>query len=333
MKWARPEISVIVLNWNGKNWLKKCFDSLKNQTFRDFEVILVDNASFDGSVEYIKKHFSWVKLIQHKENLGYAKANNNAVKNTLGKYLFFLNCDTWLDKNCLRNLWEQTERKEGIFAPQQMSYDQKKFLSCGMGCDIFGYPGSKREGRKPFYADGAALFVKKDLFNILGMFDEKTFFSYEDADLSWRALLLGYDIIPVPQAVVYHEIGATLTGGDIKDKGYSTAIWRRYLGERNNLRNILKNYHFLTLLWILPLYLSINLTEIILFLVTGRLKVIRDCYLKAWWYNIINFGDTWRWHRRIRSKRKVNDWQILKRMEWKVEKLAVFKRVGIPQFR
>lgn len=321
------------MNFNCKNYLKKCLDSLSSQSCQDYELFIVDNASTDGSLEYLKTLDPNITIIANRKNLGYAKANNEAVKYVGGEYLFFLNCDTWLDKNCLKNLLRRVEKNEGIFTPKQMSYDGRSFISCGLGCDIFGYPCSIHRDKKLFYADGAALFIKKDLFVELGMFDERTFFSFEDIDLSWIALLQGYNVIPVQDAIVYHASGGTLKGGLIKGSKYITNIWRRYLGERNNLRNILKNYHLFTLFWILPLYLSINLAEMLLFSFIGKFKVVKNCYLKAWWYNILNFPDTWKQHREIQKKRKIGDWEIFKRMEWKIAKFQVLRKVGIPKFK
>ena len=98
------DISVIILNWNGRRWLKNCYESLREQTFKNFETILVDNASSDDSIEFTRKFFPEVKIIANNKNLGYAEANNKAASRALGRYLLFLNNDTKLHHKCLEEI-------------------------------------------------------------------------------------------------------------------------------------------------------------------------------------------------------------------------------------
>lgn len=328
---SEPLVSVIVLNWNGKVWLKNCFTSLGKQTFKNFETILVDNASQDSSVEYTKENFPWVKLLQNKRNLGYTGANNVAARAARGKYLFFLNNDTKLAENCLKKLVRRCETDDGIgvCACRQLSYNGEKELNTGLACDILGYPniGSL------FYADGASLFIRRELFIRLGGFDPKHFIFREDLDFCWRVWLSGHKVAAAPEAVVYHESGGSFVGGAQKERSYTTTIGRRYLGERNDIRNLIKNYSLKTLFWIIPLYLLINLGEIIMFLLLGKFKVVFGVYLRAYSYNIVNFPDTWRLHRKVQGMRKVGDKFILGKMQKQVNKFIGLRRIGIPKFR
>lgn len=332
----QPQISIILLNFNGKKYLKRCLDSIENQTFKNFEVIIIDNGSTDNSKNEIWKKYSHYQIIDNPTNLGFAKANNAGVALARGEYLFFLNIDTHLKKDCLEKLMAAAKEEE-IFNPCQMSYDEKEFISCGVGLDIFGYPYSLEKNfldpkQVPFYADGAALFISKDFFNFLQGFDESTFLFHEDIDLSWKARLVGKEIIRIPEAVVFHVSGGILEGGAIKGKEYITNHFRRYLGERNNIRNLLKNYSLTTLLWILPLYWLINLGEILFFTLTFNFRAVWG-YLKAWLWNLTYLPDTISKRREIQPKRKVSDWEIQKKMLHSSAKFKIFLKIGGPKFR
>lgn len=136
----------------------------------------------------------------------------------------------------------------------------------------------------------------------------------------------------MPEAVVYHYSGGSLPGGAAKNARYETNHFRRYLGERNMLRNLLKNYSASSLLWVLPTYVIVNIAEMLLFAVIGRVDVAYRCYLKAWWWNITQLHDTLRQRRIIQSSRTVNDREILRHMELTIGKFHALRRMGIPQF-
>ncbi len=103
-------VSIIIPNWNGKDLLADCLGSLNKQTFKDFEIILVDNGSSDDSIEYISNHFPKTKVIKLDKNYGFAKAINSGVKNSMAKYVVFLNNDTEVDKSWLENLVKCAEK-------------------------------------------------------------------------------------------------------------------------------------------------------------------------------------------------------------------------------
>lgn len=115
------KISIMVLNWNGKKYLKDCFTSLENQTYSNFEIVLIDNGSKDGSLEYVKSNFPEVKILALGKNLGFAEGNNKGIKSAKGKYVFILNNDTKVDKNCLEKLVEvaESDDRTGMWAPQR----------------------------------------------------------------------------------------------------------------------------------------------------------------------------------------------------------------------
>lgn len=328
-----PVVSIIILNWNELRFLKNCFTSLEKQRCKDFETIFIDNASLDSeeTIRLVKREYPQFRIIQNKKNLGYAAANNAGVEQAQGEYLLFLNADTKLDPDCLLELLHSARRnkKVGIWTCRQLSYQGDFKLNDGSAYDLLGTPCVG----KIFYADGASLFISSALFKRLGGFDATYFLVAEDIDLCWRARLLGYDIKCNTKAIVYHESGGSFIGGAKKGQHYFTSIWRRYLGERNNFRNLLKNYSLFMLFLIIPLYLLVNIAEIVLFTIIGRWNVARGAYLKAWGYNLTHLGPTLRKRREVQKMRKVSDWRILKKMAWKFGKLDGFLRTGLPRFK
>ena len=331
------KVSIIILNYNGENFLDKCLTSIKEQTYSNIETILFDNVSQDQGVALVEKKHPWVKVIRSTENLFFAKGNNEAAKHAHGDYLFFLNNDTWLDPRCIEELVEAISEGAGAYAPKIMNYQGKEMLELGMAIDKFGFPFQSIHDNI-FYAEGSALFIRRELFNRLGGFDEKLVMIAEDTDLCWRLRLIGLEVKKVPQAVVYHYGGATIGGsaiaGDKQAKQeYQTSLMKRYYGEQNHTRNILKNYSGLTLCWLLPWYLSLKKMEIAYLTLRGQFKVIRDCYLKALWWNLVNLGDTLKERKKIQQNRKVTDKEIMKHMVSGNAKWQMFRRVGTPNIK
>ena len=327
----QPEVSIITVNFNGKKFLENLFNSAMKLNYRNFEIIFVDNASTDGSVEYVKKNYPKVKVIENQDNLGFAIANNNAARIAKGEYIFFLNNDTKVHPDVIFELVKKIKEvpRIGIAGCRLMSYDGKKHFHTGIGIDILGYPVVLK---KVFYIEGSALMIKKELFAKLNGFDSQYFMFHEDIDLAWRARLLGYNVVAFPLAIVYHAVGVAAGGGEKKNGKYQTTFLRRYYSERNNIRTILKNYQFNTLLLILPLYFLINFTEIIFFLVTFKFKII-ILYFKAYAWNFINFRNTLQERVRIQQTRTTSDKTIIKNMYLESGKFIALREVGIPIFK
>lgn len=328
-------VSIITATYNGIIFLKPWLASLQKQTYRAFEVIVVDNDSSDGTVEYLKKNFPQVKIIKNKTNNGFAKANNQGAILAKGEYLLFVNNDTELFPKSVENLINTYQPKSILTAYQIPSRDKKIQGRVGAGMDIFGYAYTDQKDfhrTKLFYADGAALFLKKKDFIDLGKFDEKLFMFQEDVDLSWRAQILGFKIISVWNAKLYHYYGGTAVLEYDEKKQYVSSYFRRYLNERNVIRNLIKNYSLPWLILILVCLLFFHLAEIVLFLFTGNLKIVK-CYFAAYWWNIRNLRSTLKIRDDVQSKRIVSDRVLLKRMYWNYSKLRMFLKLGFPKFR
>jgi len=300
-----PLVSVIVLNWNGKKYLKECFDSIQSQVTENYEIILVDNNSSDGSPDFIRKNYPGVTILELKENSGYTGANNAAAKVARGDFLLFLNNDAKLDHDYLKELtaYIKTNPRAKIIATREFSYDGKNFVSQNDGIDFLGYGCAYQPG-KVHTAPGCAFIIEKRLFSDLGGFDQKMFIYHEEIDLCWRAALKNEEPYNADRCVFYHA-----TGGSIP----TWSIRRRYLGERNNIRSILKNYSYPALLFILPIYLLVNCAEITYLLLTGQTETIRESYWKAWVDNIGDWRDIRRRHKEIQRNRRINDIQYLRK--------------------
>ncbi len=270
-----PSVSIIVLNYNGKQHLKELFNSLKKIDYpkNKYEVIMVDNNSSDGSVEYVKKNFPWVKIIKLDKNYGFAEGNNIGFRKSRGEYVVFLNNDTKVDKNWLKELVKvaMSDEKIAVCGSKVMFYDKPDRIQFAGGfLDIFGAPWHRGECEKDigkynkiddiFYAFGASMLVKRNIVekHLKYVFDPKYFIYFEETDFAWRIKLLGYRVVYVPTSIVYHKGGATT-----KEKPYFV-----YLLYRNKIWSFKKNFTkpleyiflFLVVIRMIPLYIWRKIT-------------------------------------------------------------------------
>lgn len=247
-----PLLSVIIPNWNGAHHLPLCLDALREQTYPRIEIIVVDNASTDGSRELLRTHYPEVRTLVLKHNLGLTGAMNRGLEMARGELIASLNNDTQVTPIWAAQLLYALQRhpEAGMAASKILLFDRRDVLhSAGDTCGIDGIPinrgvWQRDEGQfdKEEYVwgacGGAALYRRKMLEDI-GFFDEDLFMYCEDVDLNWRAQLAGYRCIFMPQAIVYHKLSAT-GGGKIASyftgrntiwvlaKNYPEALWQRH---------------------------------------------------------------------------------------------------------
>jgi GT2 family glycosyltransferase len=218
-----PGTSVIVLNWNGKHFLETCLTALRRQTFQDFETILVDNGSTDGSVEYVQSEFPEVKLVVLKDNRGFCGGNIAGWEQSQGELVVLLNNDTEADPRWLEEMHKASRGypKAGSFASKMLYFDERSRIdNCGFGLTRAGlgleYGRGEEDGpawaepRKVFGACAGAAAYRRSMLERVGFLDPDFFTFYEDLDLSFRAQLLGYESVFVPGAIVYHRYRATM---------------------------------------------------------------------------------------------------------------------------
>lgn len=205
-----PKVFIIILNYNGGDVLKKCLESVYQDSYSNKEVVVVDNNSTDGSFEEARKAFSKFNFIKNNKNVGFAAGNNVAIKWALEKmadYIFLLNNDAFLEKDSLKKLVDQAEKmpKVGLLSPVIYFGDSKKIWFSG---GKINWLKMKTEHKNDIfdtdYITGCAILIKKDVFKKVGLLDEKFFLYYEDADFSYRAKKAGFGLKIVKDANVYH---------------------------------------------------------------------------------------------------------------------------------
>ncbi len=209
-----PLVSIIIVNLNGQNVLKKCLISLQSISYDNVEIILVDNNSDDSSIEIAQKLIPSLIIIRLEKNFGFAKPNNIGAKKAKGKYLLFLNNDTFVEPNFLDELIFGIENDSSIAICQSMLLKPNgKIDSSGDFIDKLGIAYSSKtnvsEIREIFSARGAAMLVKKEHFLNIGGFDETFFAFFEDVDLGWRTWIVNQRVVLIPSSIVYHVGGST----------------------------------------------------------------------------------------------------------------------------
>ena len=210
-----PKVSVIIVNYNGKKFLEKCLESLCKVNYENFEIIVVDNNSTDGSIELVTKNYTSIILLKLNSNKGFAEPNNIGAKIANGKYLLFLNNDTIVTPNFISEMVQVIENDKKIAICQSLLLKPDESVdSSGDFIDHLGvvYNSTKKtdEIREISSARGASMLIRKDVFDILEGFDEKFYVSFEDVDLGWRTWMIGYKVILTPKSVVYHVGGQTI---------------------------------------------------------------------------------------------------------------------------
>ena len=210
-----PKVSIIIVNYNGKELLQKCLDSLLKVNYDNFEIILVDNNSTDGTVEFITKNYPSLIIIKLDSNKGFAEPNNVAAKISKGKYLLFLNNDTVVTPNFISEMVKVMETDKKIAVCQSLLLKPDGSVdSSGDFIDHLGVVYNSKtkidEIREVSSARGASMLVRSDIFEKLDGFDQKFFITFEDVDLCWRSWILGYRVLIIPTSIVYHEGGITI---------------------------------------------------------------------------------------------------------------------------
>ena len=248
------KIAVVILNWNGRNLLEQFLPSIEKHS-PNAEIIIADNNSDDDSIEFVKKQYPNFRIIKNTENGGYAKGYNQALQHVDADIFALVNSDIEVTENWLVSIEElfNKNKEVAIIQPKILDFkDKKKFEFAGASggfIDKLGYPycrgrvfteieednGQYNKTSEIFWASGACFFIKADVFNEVGGFDEDYFAHMEEIDLCWRAHNLGKKVFYSPESIVYHVGGATLQESNPH---------KTYLNFRNSLFTVLKNAPF-----------------------------------------------------------------------------------------
>jgi GT2 family glycosyltransferase len=270
-----PSLSVLIVNYNGGQAILDCIASVLRHSVPNSEIVVVDNASADGSADAIAARFPEVRLIRSGRNLGFGGGNNLAARDARGKHLVFLNPDTTVEAGWAENLVAPLEEGDsiGLTTAKILLMDpQDRINTCGNAVHVTGLTmcrgmGAPREAfprREEVPAvSGAAFAMPADLFRRLGGFDEVFFLYMEDTDLSWRARLAGWRCVYEPASIVHHDYSLRISSQKI------------FFQERNRYLMLVKTLRWRTLVLLLP---ALLLSEI----VTWGFVVLAD---RAHWSN------------------------------------------------
>ena len=328
-----PLVSALILNWNGKDIIGPCVDSVLDNSYANVEAIVVDNISTDGSIELLNERFGndkRVRIIVSETNLAPAAAMDIGIKNSLGEYILILNNDNRVDKDCIRNLISAMVGDINLCSPKIMLPSGKMdFSGCLMDRWGYGYGRGYLEENRQQYNDQdffyAGFFMfKKSLVEKTGFFDKDICFGWEDVDFSWRVRLSGNKIVLVPTAIVYHLGSHTL-------KRLRTKYFCHYNMRKNRVAGLIKNYGLCNLTRFLPTLLFFYSLVFLKELIFDRDVHLAFTSVSAVWWNIKKLPLLLK-KRRVVQKyiRSVSDREILKYMTKKSILIEYFLK---PNFR
>lgn len=276
-----PLVSIVILNWNGRNFLEQFLPSVTLSGYSKLKVVVADNASTDDSVPFLRSYYPLVEIIELKQNFGFAKGYNEALKNLEGDYYVLLNSDVEVPAGWIEPIISLMESDSTIGAcqPKLLQYQDRGCFeysgAAGGWIDALGYPFARGrvfdvneadEGRynstaPVFWASGAAMFVRAELYHRLGGLDEFFFAHQEEIDFCWRLQRAGYKVYCCPESVVYHVGGGTLP------KGNSRKV---FLNFRNNLIMMAKNMGVGEAIWKISLRFVLDAVSAVKSLLGGE---------------------------------------------------------------
>ena len=267
-----PKVAIVILNWNGQHYLEKFLPSVLATTYRNYEIIVSDNASTDGSVSFLQQKFPRVKLIRLDQNYGFAKGYNLTLEQVHADYFALINSDVEVQPGWLTpiiNLLEE-DRLNAACQPKLLSYNNRNVFEYAGGAggwlDSFGYPfargrifdvseedkGQYDKTERVFWVTGAAMVVRAEVFREMKGFDSYFFAHQEEIDLCWRMQLAGYKVFANPSSVVYHVGGGTLPRGN---------TLKTYLNFRNNQIMLYKNLPWSQKWWKIPFRIFLDMVS------------------------------------------------------------------------
>lgn len=316
-----PHISVIIVNYNSGDRLRRCLEALALQTYTDFETIVIDNASSDASLADAASTELDFKLIEAGANLGFAAGNNRAVEQVRGTWLAFLNPDAYAAPDWLSELAQASERhpQADAFGSTQINAEDPSLLD-GAG-DVYHAFGASYRGHYNWPVDAlpeegecfapcaAAALYRRDVFEALGGFEESYFCYCEDIDLGFRLRLAGGRAVQAPKAIVLHE-GSGVTG--------KRSDFTIYHGHRNRIWTYYRCTPLVVLILTAPFHMMFNTYLLARFALEGQARP----YLKALKDAVLGLSGQTAARRRIQRERKVGLAQLVRAMTWSLVKVV-----------
>lgn len=269
-----PLVSVAIVTLNNSDWLLKSLKNLYAQTYKNIEVIIVDNGSTDHTPSKVRKKFKKAVIIETGKNLGFGRACNKAIKKAKGKYVFIYNDDAFLEKDTLDVMVEKMESDKSIGSLQGLILfsDRKNIVessgsyltNLGALVKKEGYKVNLKKEKEREVLSANLPIMRMSAVRKTGLFDEDYFLYFEEADLSWRMWLLGYRVLYYPKAVLYHARGITT------DRFPRPPILESTY--KNRIDSLIKNLEFKNLIWIIPQHLILCFSGVVIFVLKGRFK-------------------------------------------------------------
>lgn len=274
------EVSIIIVNYNGRKVLEICLQSILKIKTRNYEIIVVDNASTDNTSSIIQKKYPQVKIITLTDNFGPSYARNQGAKIASGRYLAFLDNDTKVDKNWLiaaNSLFTKNPKIGCLQSKLLLINHPKHFDYAGDYLNQFGllshratygdFDHGQHDKEVPiFAAKSAGMFIRKKVFDQIGGFDPNYFIYMEETDLCWRAWLSGYQTFFCPKSIVYHGFSGSFK---LLNKNFATYNLR-FHGTKNYILSLIKNLETTNLLKILPKQITIYFFFSLYLFITGK---------------------------------------------------------------
>lgn len=308
--------SIIILTYNSVEDINDCICSILHQSDEDFEIIIVDNSSTDGTVEFIRNNYPQLKLIETGKNLGYPGGNNIGFQYAKGKYLVVVNPDTIADPEWLENLIQPLEEDPSVAVttPRIKIYSDKgKINACGniphytglTFCRGLHAPADSCNFQEELGAiSGCSFAIRREMLDYIKGFDADFFLYMEDADISWRVRFAGGKIIYTPKSIIYHKFKLSI------------AAWKHFYLERNRYMILLKNLETKTLFIMLP---GLVVSEIVTFghaMLNGR-EYVKSKF-KAYWWILDNRNFVFEKRKKTLCKKKISDKEFFRFLEWRI---------------
>ena len=276
---SSPLVSVIILNYNCRRYIERCLAAVRAISYPNLEVIVVDNASSDGSADLVGQKYPFVQLLRNSENLGFAAGNNVGISKAKGDYVFLLNPDTEVDPMCVKWLVEVMSQNPeiGVCGAKILTLDKKyiiqhaggKYHVIGIAIDrgvLEVDKGQYDRVEEVTFVCGAAMFIRKKLIWEVGLLDPSFFLYHEDVDFCIRTWLHGFKVVFVPEAVVYHKQGTSVVEAFAKRPSRPIVVFHKH---KNTLSILLKNFPVFTILLWLSLSLCYRVFWLIRYLANG----------------------------------------------------------------
>lgn len=315
---ARPEVSVVIPSLNGRQFLPACLDSLGKYRNPEFETIVVDNGSTDGSGAHVQRCYPWVRVVRTDQNLGFAGGCNLGAAHASGEYLLFLSNDTLVTSGFLDQMLAvfKEDPTTGIVQSKMLSMETPDRVdSIGAFFTRTGILFNPGRGeldedlgdvpREIFSAQGACMMVRADLFHQLDGFDDDFVIYFDDTDLCWRSWLSGYKVKLAPRSLVFHKGGAT-TSSEVPN----LVVYHTF---KNRLCSLIKNLSPNDMIQILPVHLVICCIGSLLFLVRRKPKSAL-AILGAIGWNLVKLPRTLLKRRRIAALATVDRQELFPRL-------------------